>query len=617
MMQAFRNAAKPVVYLITITFLSWMILDLSGLTGKGGFLSKTSAGSINGQPVDLRAYQQAVQNEITARQRTSGNSLSLEETDQVRNDVWNEFIETEVVNDQIARHHITTTPDEVADWIKNVPPPEFQSAAEFQTNGAFDPAKYQRWLASALGQEYVPQLEAQARDQILRQKLFMAVTSDVYLSDAALWQKYRDQNEKVSISLTPIIGQNIVPDSAVTVSSSEIAQYYDAHKQEFARPKTAYMTFVAVSRRLDASDSAAALTHAKQVRSDIAGGQSFADEAKRESADTVSGNNGGALGEYTKGTPTHLDPAVEKAAFALPVNTVSDPILTSQGYEILEVTKRTGDKIDLSHILVPIELAGVHRDQVDAAIDSLQRIAAERPNDPASLDTAAKALKLPEAPTGPVPDGTRVQLGVYVIPDAGIWAFEAKPGETSSVIDGEVASYVFRLDSVQPAGVPTLAQVHDAVLAKVRGEKKDERAKAIAQQLIDKVKDGASFADAAKSLGLPNRDFAPFTRISPPLTTPKLVGAAFSVPVGQMSGVIDTPDGLYVIKVLSRTPADSAAFLKGKEQFLAQTIQAVRNQHVTAYLADLRTNAKIKDDRASIFKTNAQSEAALAAQTKQ
>lgn len=615
MMQAFRNAAKPVVYLITITFLSWMILSLSGLTGGGGgFLSKTSVGSINGESVDIRAYQQAVQNELTRRQQASGNTVSLEETDAVRNEIWNEFVETALINEQIKQHHITTSPDEIAQWIQNVPPPEVQTQAEFQTNGTFDLTKYQRWLAGPVGQQYVPSLEEQSQDEILRQKLFADLTADVYLSDPALWQKYRDQNETASISLTPIIGRNIVPDSAVTVTSAEIQAYYTAHASEFARPRTAYMSFVAVSRRLDASDSAADLKHAQDVRSEISGTQTFADVAQRESSDTLSAKKGGALGEFTKGTPTHLDPAVEKAAFALPVNTVSDPILTASGYYLIEVTKKTGDKIDLSQIVLPIDLAGVHREQVDAELDSLQRLAAERANDPGALDTVARALKLPVAPTGPVPDGTRLQLGLYVIPDAGVWAFQAKVGETSPVIDADIASYVFRLDSVQAAGTPTLVQVRDAVAAKVRDQKKQAKAMAIAQDLIQRVKNGATLADASKALHLPNRDFAPFTRVSPPINMAQIVGAAFGLPVGALSGVLDTSDGLYVIKVLSRTPADSAKFVTQKDQLLAQSIRTARNDQVTQYLADLRSTAKIQDRRSDVFKTDAQNEAALAAQ---
>ncbi|MGH7524741.1 MAG: peptidyl-prolyl cis-trans isomerase [Gemmatimonadales bacterium] len=616
-MQAFRNAAKPVVYLITITFLSWMILDLSGITGKGGFLTRTSVGSVNGEPVDVRAYQAAVQSAMTQRQQATGGSLTLEQTRELQNDVWDNFVETTVINEQIAQHHITTSPDEITEWIKNVPPTEIQALPEFQTGGKFDLAKYQRWLAGPVGQQYVPSMEAQSREQILRQKLFIAVTADIFLSDAALWQKYQDQNEKVRISLTPIIGKNIIPDSEAPVSTAEIESYYQAHGSEFSRPKTAFMSFVAISRRLDASDSAAAATRAKQVHVDIAGGQPFADVAKRESADTASASKGGDLGEVSKDS-SGLDPAVATAAFSLPLSTLSEPILTPIGYQIIEVTKRTtdkkaGDKATISRILIPIELAGAHRAAVDAETDSLQRIAAERLV-PEALDTVARALKLPIGSTGPVASGSRVELRPYVIPDAGVWAFEAKVGETSPVIDGEVASYVFRLDSVQQAGIPPLAQLHDAVAAKVREQKKEEKAKAVADELIRRVKAGASLADASKALKLPNREFDPFTRVTMPLASPKVTGMAFGLPEGALSGVIDTPEGLYVIKVLQRFPADSEAFVKNKDEFRTEMIRSVRQDRIREYLADLRASAKIQDRRNDILKTNAQTEAAQAAQ---
>jgi len=616
-MQAFRNAAKPVVYLITITFLSWMILDLSGITGKGGFFTQTSVGSINGESVELRAYQQAVQNQLTQQQKSSGTTLSLEENDRLRNDVWDSFIEATLINNEIKRNNVTTSPDEITEWIKNLPPPELKTMTDFQTGGTFDLTKYQRWLAGPVGQQFVPTFEAQTRDQILRTRLFTNITADVYLSDPALWQKYRDQNEKVKISLTPIIGRNVVPDSAVTATEAEIATYYKAHTAEFERPKTAFMHFVAVPRRLDASDSGAALARAKSIREQIVGGQAFGDVAKRESGDTASAKRGGDLGELTKGAGT-IDPALEKAAFALAVNAISEPVLDAAGYHLIQVTKRTpdkqaGDKIAVRQILIPVELAGAHRATVDMETDSLQKLAAER-LDPAALDTVARVLKLPPGETGPVPIGTRVQLGQYVIPDAGVWAFQAKVGETSPVIDGEVASYVFRLDSLQQAGVPPLVQVHDAVAHKVREAKKDEKAKAIAQELIQRVKGGASLKDAAAALKLPNREFDPFTRTSPPLVIPKVVGTAFALPVGALSDVIDTPEGLYVIKVLQRIPADSALFEKGKDQYRSDMIKSVRNERVREYIASLRASAKIVDRRNDLMKTNAQTEASLAAQ---
>ncbi|HEY4321844.1 MAG TPA: peptidyl-prolyl cis-trans isomerase [Gemmatimonadales bacterium] len=612
-MQAFRNAAKPVVYLITITFLSWMILDLSGITGKGGFFTQTSAGSVDGQSIELRAYQQAVQNATTQRQQSGGGTMTLEATDQLRNDVWDQFVETTLVNDQINKYHITTSDDEVAQWIQNIPPNEVRTAQDFMTNGAFDLGKYQRWLQGPVGQEYVPTLEAQAREEILRTKLYSAVSADIFISDPELWQKYRDQFETVKISLTPIIGKNIVPDSAVSVSAAEIEAYYAAHRDDFKRDRTAFMSFVAVSRRLDASDSAAALARAHALRDSVTSGQPWADIVGRESGDTTTADKAGELGEWTKGD-SKLDPALAKVAFTLPVNGISDPIATASGYEILQVTKKTGDKIDVRHLLVRFELAGAHRTIVDAQMDSLQRLGAER-LDGAALDTVGRALKLNVAATGPVASGTRVVLGSYVIPDAGVWAFEAKKGETSPVIDGEVASYVFRLDSVQAGGIPPLVQVRDEVATKVREQKKEVRARAIADDFRARVVKGASMADAAKAMGLPNREFGPFTRIAPPIISPQLTGAAFGLPVGTLSPVIDAPEGLYVIRILEHTTADSGKFITDRDAFRKQMIDAARQERIREYIDGLKAAAKIVDRRNESNKTNAQNEAQVAQQT--
>ena len=97
------------------------------------------------------------------------------------------------------------TDDEIVDALRTSPPPEFPKIPEFQTDSQFDLAKYQRWLTSSVAQQYMPSLEAQYRDQLQRSKLLRVVTADIYLSDAALWDQYRDENEKVKIDLTAIV----------------------------------------------------------------------------------------------------------------------------------------------------------------------------------------------------------------------------------------------------------------------------------------------------------------------------------------------------------------------------------------------------------------------------
>jgi peptidyl-prolyl cis-trans isomerase D len=605
MMQAFRNSAKLAGAIFAILMLVFMLtsVDWSGLT------SSTTVGKINGQSVDARTYQTYVQQTIDNRQRDMPASLTLEERNQIEDQVWEQLIEARMLEDEYDRRGITVTTDEIVQALRNSPPAEIRNVPEFQTDSQFDLAKYQRWLNSSVGAQYLPALEAQYRDQIRRSKLLRVVAADVYLSDAALWEQYRDENEKVTVALTAIVPRNIIPDSAVKLTDAELTAYYRSHQKEFERPRTAFLSFVALPRRTNAADTAAARERADSARAAILGGEPFAEVARRESSDSVSAANGGELGEWTKGA---MDPAFDSAAFALPLKKVSEPVLSQFGYHVIEVTSRKGDKATGRHILIPIEVAGEHRDRLDAQADSLERIAAER-DDPAALDTVARVLSLPVGKSGAVQEGTRVQLGNFVVPDAGTWAFEGhQKGATSPVIETDIAYYVFRLDSIQPAGVPPLAQIRPAVHHALAGERKHTLAKPIAENFLKRVRSGEDDAKVAKELNLAHREFGPFTRVNPPLTDPTVVGTAFGLDAGQRSGLLETPEGMYVMKVVKHAAADSAAFVKTMEEYRSRMINLARQDRIRGYMGALRESAKIVDNRARLQQQQQQ-----AAQTQQ
>src|SRR5262245_24938624 len=167
-MQAFRNAAKPVIYVVTIAFFVWLVWDLSGLgSGSGGLLAKTSVGKVNGRAVDLRVFDQRVQNVVNEQQQR-GTSMGLDEMAEVRNRVWDQVVQEYLLREEYNRRGIRVAGDEVAEAIRNIPLPEFQQAPTFKTNGQFDLEKYQRWLASAEGQAFIPNVEYQYRSQLMQ-----------------------------------------------------------------------------------------------------------------------------------------------------------------------------------------------------------------------------------------------------------------------------------------------------------------------------------------------------------------------------------------------------------------------------------------------------------------
>jgi peptidyl-prolyl cis-trans isomerase D len=597
MMQAFRNAAKPLMVVVAFTFFAWLVIDLSGISGSTGLLTKTAVGKVNGRSIDLRTFQAVVQQNIDARQRQAPGSLSLEDVAQVRDEVWEQFVQNSVLDAEYQRRGITVTEDEIVEALRSSPPPEFQKIPEFQTDSQFDLGKYQRWLSSSVAQQYLPSLEAQYREQIQRSKLLRVVTADIYLSDPALWEQYRDEHEMAKVALTAIIPRNVIPDSAVHLSDAEINAYYKAHLDDFSRPASAYLSFVALPRLTTTADTAAAKARADSVRAEIVGGAPFAEVAQRESSDSASAAHGGDLGEWTKGS---MDAAFDSAAFALPLKTLSQPVRSQFGYHLIEVTSRKGTKAKGRHILIPIEVAGAHRDQLDAQADSLEKLGADKA-DPAALDTVARALKLPVGKAGPVQEGTKVQLGSLVVPDAGLWAFESKPGHTSQVIETSVAYYVFRLDSLQPAGVPPVSRIRQVVAYQARADKKLELGRKLAKEYQKRVEAGGSMAAVADSMKLPYKEFGPFSRVNPPLTDPVVVGTAFGLKVGEQSGMLDTKDGIYFMKALEHTKADSAAFVKGLDEYRPRMVGIARQDRVRSYLEALRQAAKVVDDRKKVL----------------
>lgn len=606
MMQFFRSAAKPMILVTTIAFFVWLVYDLSGLGGGGGLLTKTSVGKVNGTSVDARTFQAAVQQATEARQRQTGASLNLDELAQVRNQVWDQFVQDIIFRAEYRKHGIQVSPDEVAEAIRVSPLRELAESPEFQTDGKFDDAKYQRWLASASGQATIPLLEERYQEELLRGKLLRGVIGDVYLSDAALWERYRDEKEMVKVGALVIDPAVAVASGSVTVTPQEVEDYYRTHREDFRRPRSAWLSYLALPRLPDASDTAAALARTQALREEISKGAPFADVAKRESSDTMSGRNGGDLGEMSKSA---VDPAFGAAAMSLPLGTLSEPVKSAFGFHLIEVDSRKGDTFKARHILIPIEVTGTHRDGLDRRADSLEQLAAER-LEPSALDTAASALKLSIRKVGPVvPDSRVTTPEAGNVPDVGVWAFQAKPGEESAVIEAEAAYVVFRLDSARAEGVPPLTAIRSDVEARVTLEKKRAAAKELAARLATQARQGTPLKDLAQGEGRVYHELGPFARLSATLPEPALIGAAFGSIKGGISGPVVAEDGIYLFTGLGHTPADSADFVKNLPTIRNQALLAARQSRVRAYVAALRADAKVVDRRADIYRTNAQSAA--------
>ena len=90
--------------------------------------------------------------------------------------------------------------------------------------------------------------------------------------------------------------------NSVKIDDEAVKTYYDAHKADYEQVTARHILIrfkdspVPLREgQVDRTD-AEALAKAKEVRAAIAGGEDFAEAAKKESDDTGSGANGGSLG---------------------------------------------------------------------------------------------------------------------------------------------------------------------------------------------------------------------------------------------------------------------------------------------------------------------------------
>ncbi len=600
MLQQMRGLAKYIWVLVALVFVGGFLLyETSGLMGRTPVTATTAVAVVNGQEIPYTVFMNRVQTEIQNQQQRERRTLSQDDTRRIENAVFDQMVSEILLRNEYQRRGIVVTTDEIQEFARYAPPPWITGAPELQTEGRFDPQKYQRLLASPQARQggLLISLEQYYRTEIPREKLFDQISSGVYVSDAELWRAWRDQHDSAQVSyvaFTPSMDSG----AAKSISDADLRSYFDQHKSDFTGVGRAVLSVVMIPRVVTAADTAAARAKTAQLRDEIMKGAKFEDVAKRESADTVSGSQGGDLGKGPKG---RFVAEFEKAAYALKVGEVSQPVQTPFGFHLSRVDEHKGDTLGLRHILVRVQASDTSTTRIDREADELSKTAGASEQG-AKLDTAAKKLGLTIAKVQAFEGEPAVVNGV-MIPSVSAWAFGgAKVGETSDLFDDDNGYYLARLDSVREGGDPKFENVKEDVRARVAVQRQIDKLlpeaqkvsaaaatsslEAAAQQANKKVEQTQLFARSSIVPGL-----GQFT---------EAVGAAFGLPTGAVSAPVKTAEGVYVLRVDKRISADSAAWAAQREAQKSARLQQLRQQKIQMFLQDIRKAAKVDDRRKAI-----------------
>lgn len=598
-----RGIAKYIWIFIFVAFVGGFLLgDVSGLLGRAPVTTTTVVAKVNGDKIPYLVWQNLSTQLASEQERRTGRSLNLDERRQIDDQAFNQLVTDVLLQQEYEKRGIRVTDAEIREAALTSPPQDVYQNPSFQTDGRFDAAKYQRFIASPIARQQgiSLQLENYYRTELPKQKLFSQLVSEAWVSDERLFRMYRDERDSATVryvAIRPTPAQI----EAVAVSEAEAKQFYGLYEDRWERPARAVVSVVGIGRVPSAADTASTADKLRALRASIlSGNATFEAVAKRESEDTVSAPSGGDLGRGVKG---RFVPEFEHAAFALKVGQVSEPVKTQFGWHLIKATERKGDTLAIRHILLAVKQNDSTAAATDRRADELSTLAGGA-TDPAKLDSAAAKLGLLVTQI-PVQEGqTTTYLGRPVGGITG-WAFSGMAvGETSDLLDDESGYYLVRLDSMTRGGKQPFESVRKEIMQALKERKAVQNLVATGEALLAGAKASGIDAAAAKA-GLTVAQAGPFNRLGFVQGLGyynEAVGTAFALPIGT-PGVATTTEAVVVMVVVARVDATRESFDAQKGPMREQTVQSLREQKVRLFLDNLRRGAKIVDRRLEINAT--------------
>ena len=326
-------------------------------------------------------------------------------------------------------------------------------------------------------------------------------------------------------------------------------------------------------------------------------GDNFADLAKQYSQEPGAAQSGGELGWFGKG---RMVKPFEDAVMKGRPGEIIGPVKTQFGVHVIKIEGRDDRELKLADIHLTIKASSQTK---DAAFQNAQDFAYVAKS--GNFEKEANGLNLQMHETQPFPKGAFIP-GIGYNQSLSNFSFSGDLGDVSEALQVNEGYAVFKISEIKKEGVRPFDDLKVLLTPRVLREKKMTMLKNIV------TKDRSGLQDTS-NLGVlqsqrPNvtvqttGEFGPSTGIPTVGRENAFIGAVLALPVGVISQPVEGTRGFYLIKVLSRTPFDSAAFNAQRTVLAAQVLQEKKQRFMSSWLQNLKDKADIEDKRDLFFR---------------
>lgn len=612
---------KGILILVAVTFISW--------GGYSYFREKkeTYVAKVNSITIEWREYNDVFQNTIKQYQQALGPAFSekmIEEL-RLREKILDSLIEKILILQEAKRLGLSIPDEELRGAIESIP--------AFQVSGQFDKRNYERFLR--ISRMTPEEFEQSQRENLLISKIMILIKMNGgKVSDEELLDTYLFEDERINLAFVKVAPGALK--KQVHTNEIEIKDYYQTHQEEFRIPtfiQIQYLLFrpsdfegkAQVSlddakRYYDSRKDRFKIPKQVKVRDILikAGPQDTPDqlEAKKKKADEIlekakktkdfgslakqyseaeTASRGGDLGWIQKGM---LGEQLESILFSTKVGHLSGVLVAGDGFHIFKIEEVKEEKQKpfeevKSQIFQTLRKEKAKAEASRKADDAFYSLFRSR-----DLEGYSKEKNVPIKTTGLFKEGDEIP-SIGRNPLFYSSAFSLKLGEISPVVNIPPNFYVLKLVNKKDSRIPPLDEVKEEVRRKVVEMKAEEKARQVAEDLLNQIRTGKNIREAAREKGYPLDETGFFTRTAG--VVPKIGPAReFMETLASLTEknpvpkeVIRTKDGYFVVRLSGYEPADQSKFQSVKNNLEKKLRNQKQEEAFQNWVDQLRSKAKI------------------------
>jgi peptidyl-prolyl cis-trans isomerase D len=609
---------------LALLLASWGLIGYVA-QGNDAFVAKVGKHEISQQDFQNRMNQ--LRRQATAQQGDKFDPSYFEKPE-VKQQVLDSMINQQVLLQANKTLGLTVTADQLRQEIGSDP--------NFQVNGKFDPTTYRGILSangmtpemyqarvrSSLETNLLPQaiqssavitdqeVDAYMRNQLQTRDMRYAMLPRPALTDSKVpdsqvadwYKKHHDDfmtPEKVSLDYIELDASKLKVDS--TPDEATLRDRYDHEKARFVAPEQRLVSHILINvpKNATPAQQKAALAKAQSVYKQAESGADFAKLAEKYSDDLGSKRQGGSLGWIEKGV---TNKAFQDALFSMKKGQISKPVLSSEGYHIIDLRGiRAGKAKPFSEV----------RDQL---AQEVQEGAREREysklagkitdkvySDPSSLAPVASELGLTVQHTG-LFDRKGAKQGIAANPKVLKAAFSDQvlaQGNSSGAIElGPNKMVVIHVDKHEKPKLLPLEKVAGKIRATILDQRVAAEAKKQADALLAKVEKSGDLDKVAGAQGVAVQPLKGATRFQKGMSQ-AMLKKLFSMPHPAKDkpgyALVKTGDASYAIMQLDAVhPGEIKDLPAAQRNFLRERMrQAYATSETNAFIKVVRKHSDV------------------------